>query len=62
MRYQLLRTIVICTNTTMGLTDNNLYFVRYKLQFPKDSSWGAPNAQGEWNGMIRELMDGVSAL
>ena len=29
------------------------------MRLPPDGAWGAPGVSGEWNGMIREVMDGV---
>ena len=33
---------------------------QYKLQIVKDGKYGAPLADGNWNGMIGEVMKGVS--
>jgi ionotropic glutamate receptor len=31
----------------------------YNLYFPPDGKWGGIEANGEWNGVIKKLLDGV---
>lgn len=33
---------------------------RYELRLVRDGSYGTRNDNGQWNGMIRELMDRVN--
>lgn len=33
---------------------------QYTLKLADDRAYGKRNERGEWNGMIRELIDGVS--
>lgn len=35
---------------------------QYKIKEVDDGSYGRKNDLGEWNGMIRELIDGVSNI
>ncbi len=30
--------------------------------FPPDRAWGAADAEGRWNGMVRQLMEGEADL
>ena len=44
---------------------NNLAFMfnfSYELSEPRDGKWGAISQDGEWNGMIRDLIDGVADI
>ncbi|XP_064627645.1 glutamate receptor ionotropic, kainate 2-like isoform X3 [Lineus longissimus] len=40
---------------------NNVGF-RYKLQLVQDGKYGVPDEYGEWNGMVKELIDGRADL
>jgi ionotropic kainate glutamate receptor 4 len=33
---------------------------RYKIQLVEDGKYGVPDELGHWNGMVKELIDGVS--
>ena len=33
---------------------------RYTIKLVEDEKYGAPDEDGNWNGMVRELMEGVS--
>lgn len=32
----------------------------YKIELVSDGKYGAPNKHGQWNGMVRELIERVS--
>lgn len=32
----------------------------YRIELVPDGNYGSRNAQGQWDGMVRELIDGVS--
>ena len=35
---------------------------KYVIRLVEDRAYGRRNEKGEWNGMIRELIDGVSRI
>ena len=43
----------------LAIMAKNLNFTYYYTE-PADQYWGAPDADGNWNGIIRELIDDVS--
>ncbi len=34
----------------------------YTVKQPPDKSWGSVNENGDWNGMVRQLIDGQSDI
>ncbi len=35
---------------------------KYKIELVPDGKYGAPDKHGEWNGMVRQLIDRVSII
>lgn len=41
---------------------SNILGFTYEVKLVSDGKYGAQNEKGEWNGMVRELIDHVSDL
>lgn len=46
-----------CVDILMNLTYSLKW--KYEIHIVAGNAYGSVNQQGEWNGMIRELIDGV---
>lgn len=48
-----------CVDLVRELAD--MLRFRYEIRLVRDGAYGTKNSRGRWNGMIRELIDRVSA-
>ena len=47
-----------CIEILKALSD--MYEFNYTIYQVADNKYGLPNEKGEWNGLVKELIDGVS--